>query len=140
MNSNIIYQSKEWLSLELDIRVDLVPTIEKIRPGAEIEFWRKCYDDNREEQINLLEHCLTKIGIKHRNHESTYYISWEESWINKLWGKETPEGEIIYELTHGQFLGYPQCCIDSFEKGCQEYLKKKDLDLWLNFGKMLKKQ
>jgi hypothetical protein len=36
-----IYKSDNWRSLDLDVRVDLVPVLEGVRPGAFIEMWKK---------------------------------------------------------------------------------------------------
>ncbi|MDP2909376.1 MAG: DUF483 domain-containing protein [Nanoarchaeota archaeon] len=134
-----IYKSEEWINLELNVRSDLVPAIEEVRHGAQIEFWRSMFDNNREEQINYLEYSLKKIGINYRTYELDYYISWEESWLDKLWGKVTPEGKVIHEINHGQFLGYPQCCIDNFEASCETYLQGKGLGPMAKFWQDAKK-
>lgn len=113
--SRNIFNFIEWYKLNLNIRIDLVPVIEGIRFGALVELWK--FD--REPQYLLgqeryLKYCLKKLELYYKKHGVDYYISKSLTRLNRLWSRE---------MKIGEFLGYPKCCIDAFEMGCQEHLK-----------------
>lgn len=112
VNNNFI----EWYRLNLSIRADLVPVLENVRSGANIELWK--FKRSRNEsyfraQEKYLKYCLKRLGLYCKEHREDYYVSKNSGLLNRLWSRE---------IMTGEFLGYPKCCIDSFERGCQEVL------------------
>lgn len=106
---NKIYESDEWKSLNLDIRADLIPTIEKIRPGALIYIGNTEDGKRDEEQSFCLDYCLAKLDMGYKKDKLDgyvdYYVYQDEQLFNKIQKKE---------IALGHFLGYPQCCVKKF--------------------------
>ncbi|MBI2446627.1 MAG: hypothetical protein HYV51_02275 [Parcubacteria group bacterium] len=112
-----IYSFIEWYKLNLGIRADLVPVLEDVRLGANVELWK--FERTRGSQYlsiqkRYLEYCLVKLGLYYKEQRGDYYVSKSPILLNQLWSREIETGE---------FLGYPKCCIDAFKKSCQEFLK-----------------
>lgn len=112
INNNFI----EWYKLNLSIRADLVPVLENVRSGTNIELWK--FKQRRNEsyfraQKKYLKYCLKRLGLYCKEHREDYYVSKNSALLNRLWSRE---------IMTGEFLGYPKCCINSFEQGCQEAL------------------
>ncbi len=112
------YDFIEWYKLNLDIRADLITMIEGIRPGAKIEM-RKLLERRSEKyflyQKGLLVKCLDalKIGYGYDDWSDNLYAYQDGEWVEKLCSDAIKEGE---------FLGYPECCINNFEQACKAFL------------------
>lgn len=106
------YDFIQWYKLSLSIRVDLIPVIEGIRHGATIDVGED--DDKSEHTLSkrrLLEYCLKRFGLFYKKQgESSYYICDNNATLEKLWHNQ---------LCIGEFLGYPKCCVDAFNKAVQ---------------------
>ncbi len=114
------YDFIEWYKLNLGIRADLITVIEDIRRGANIEIWKLKEKRGLEYfllQKGYLEYCLKKIGLNYKEYKSDYHISKDPALLDRLWRKE---------IKMGEFLDYPKCCINAFERGCQQVVSTKD--------------
>src|SRR3989344_2445788 len=114
-----IYSFIEWYKLNLGIRADLVPVIEDVRLGANIELWK--FERTRGSQYlsiqkKYLEYYLGRSGLYYKEQRGDYYVSKKPILLNQLWSREIETGE---------FCGYPKCCIDDFKKYCQEFLQNR---------------
>lgn len=106
----------EWYKLNLSIRADLVPVLENVRSGANIELWK--FKQKRNEsyfkaQKKHLNYCLKRLGLYCKEHREDYYVSKNSDLLKRLWSRE---------IMTGEFLGYPKCCVNAFQQGCQEAL------------------
>lgn len=128
-----LYDIPEWKMLNPNMRADVIPVIENIRPGAKIELWRLKTRDEQESFLNqkqYLENWLQSSTLKYRDYQLKHYICKSESLLDKFW-----EGEI----KEGEFLGYPLCCVTAFEEGCQRFLKGLGKGPMLEFGESARK-
>ncbi len=98
-----LYQTNEWKSLNPDIRFDLVPLIEKLRHGARIDL--STLRDTDSIKYNL-EKVISDSKLIFRNFNKNYYICDDISLLEKLDSND---------ISIGEFLGYPACCIINFE-------------------------
>lgn len=107
------YEFLEWYKLDPLLRADLITVSEGVRRGAILDLWRHegCRPTYAKEQRRTLEYSLRRFAISWREHRGLYYTSHETVLLERLWSRELSEGE---------FLGYPACCIDAFEKGCEK--------------------
>jgi hypothetical protein len=133
MASKRVYKSKQWKRLPFHSRSDLIPVIEKVRHGGQIDLitlkMKKGLLDSRRKN---LEHCLNETGLLHQEYNLDYFVTYDPLLLNKRFSGK---------LKTGKFLGYPECCIKNFEKSCQEYLKHKKtppaIAYWQKAGKAL---
>ena len=136
MASKRMYDSKQWKSLPLISRADLIPVIEKVRPGGQIDLttlkMKKGLLDSRRKN---LEYCLNETGLLHKEYNLDYFVTYDPLLLNELFSRK---------LKIGKFLGYPECCIKHHEKSCQEYLEHKKtppaIAYWQKAGKALQEE
>lgn len=107
------YEFLEWYKLDPCIRADLVTMIEGVRQGAKIELWKleKRNPAYFAQQKPLLEFCAAQLALVCGEHEGVYYFSRDAAILRQFWCGELKEGE---------FLGYPACCVEAFEAGCEK--------------------
>lgn len=126
-----IYRSRIWKNLVPAVRAYLIPVIEGIRIGGQIELPYQYLRKDKlyvrvqteeelfcKKQRRILLFCLEKLGLKFKRDEANenFYVSWDELVLEKLWSGQ---------MRVGDFLGYPKCCQDAFFEGCEAYLKGK---------------
>jgi len=133
MAAKSIYQSKQWKKLPFHSRADLIPVIEKVRPGGQIDITTpKMIKGELDSRRKNLEYCLNETGLLYQECNVDYFVTYDPLLLDQLFSRK---------LKTGEFLGYPECCIKHFEKSCQEYLKYKKtppaIDYWQKAGKAL---
>lgn len=91
--------------------MNLLPLVEGLRPGASLELGNLVeqgepgYYSN---QKRYLEFCLKKFGLFFREDDyQDYWVSRDRVLLDQLWHEE---------ISIGEFLGYPKCCIGAFEE------------------------
>ena len=117
-----MYGSKEWKSLSLLTRAEIIPVIEDVRPGAFLTVSKEFKPS--------LEHCIEESEMlynvrDHRSGNSRYLVSRDKEMLDDIFSYWTSvydsSSECLdydYHNMMGQFFGYPQCCIDYFVDGC----------------------
>ncbi len=117
-----MYESKEWKSLSLIARAELIPVIEDVRPGAFLTI-------SKEFKLDL-EHCLEESEVlfnirDYNSGNSRYLVSRNKEMLddvfaywNSVYDSNTDCLKYEYHNLMGNFFGYPQCCIDYFVDAC----------------------
>ncbi|MBU4501867.1 MAG: hypothetical protein KKA79_04690 [Nanoarchaeota archaeon] len=113
-----MYESKEWKSLSLIARAELIPVIEDVRPGAFLTI-------SKEFKPNL-EQCIQESEILYHVEDyssgnSRYLVSKNKEMLNdtfsywkSVYDSNSECLDYKYHNLMGNFFGYPQCCIDYF--------------------------
>ncbi len=131
MASKRVYNSKQWKSLPLLSRADLITVIEKVRPGGQIDLTTpKMNNGLLDSRRKSLEYCLNETGLLYQEYNLDYFVTYDPLLLNKLFSGK---------LKTGQFLGYPECCINHFEKSCQEFLEHKKTPPAIEYWQKAKK-
>jgi len=98
-------------------RVDLLTVIEKVRPGGQIDITCEGFTTKKlKSRRSSLENCLKKAGLRYKEYELDYFVSYDEKLLDRLFSRK---------IKTGKFLGYPGCCMKHFEKSCKNYSKNK---------------
>ncbi len=136
MASHFLYSSEEWKRLDLEIRTDLIPTIERVRPGVEINLDREKLGGTRSKKFISMKAdvrlCLDRAGLRYCESDDyfyTFFACYGDSLLKRLLKKE---------VKIGFFLGYPECCIESFYERCEKFLKLQGLAPRVEFGREAK--
>ncbi|MDP2907001.1 MAG: DUF483 domain-containing protein [Nanoarchaeota archaeon] len=131
MASKSIYKSKQWKKLPLYSRADLIPVIEKVRHGGQIDLatikMKKRLLDSRRKN---LEYCLGEVGLFYQEYNLDYFVAYDSLLLNRLFSGK---------LKTGEFLGYPECCIKHFEKSCKEYLEHQKTPPAIDYSQKARK-
>ena len=103
-----------------------MPVIEKVRPGGQVDLiTSKINSRILNSRRKNLEYCLNEIGLLYQEYNMDYFVTYDSYLLNKLFSRK---------IKTGNFLGYPECCIEHFEKSCKDYLKYKKtppaVDYW----------
>jgi len=110
------YNFVQWYKLNLYARANLISVVEGLRHGVIIEMFGWGQNDAHDIlQKKLLECCLKKFKLFYKKEDELYYVCDNRQMLKKLWNNQ---------LCVGDFLGYPECCIKTFDKRIEKVTAK----------------
>jgi hypothetical protein len=107
-----IYNCKEWKQLIPLERGLVLLVAEGAKPMAEIS-------ENKSKLIPILDW----LGLDYRTkRDSNILIANQEIFKHYIWELNTNKDELITYI-HGRFYGYPDCCVNKFNEGMDNFQK-----------------
>jgi len=108
-----LYRTKEWQDLDLYLRADFITCIEGVRPGAQLDQYRNNQTLFQEKKI-IIDDMLKDLGMVSYEAERKLYVTHDQSLLDKL---------LNQDIHMGQFLGYPECCIEPHYERSKAHMK-----------------
>jgi len=111
MSRKDVYRSDEWNRIDPLERADILLVSEGVKPGA--TFGVK-YRTNTEKVLEKLK--LPYLPPRWHKSRYSYHIAMSDKTLESYLGKLMDKNLTLQQAhrAHGQFYGYPDCCIDAY--------------------------